>query len=177
MPGQPMQNMFEKLLAESGGLDGLLEQFRDGLRTKAVADNYGVSRAWLTGWLRHPERKAAYLEARRIGATAVLEDADEICDNVKPERDEIMKARLRFESKRVLAAAFDPETFGEKGADLSVTMNIAQLHVDALRHRMVEATRPLADQLGKAAVPLELPAPWSAPTDVDADGNGNGAAE
>jgi hypothetical protein len=137
--------MFEKLLAESGGLDGLLEQFRDGLRTKAVADHYGVSRAWLTGWLRHPDRKAAYLDARRIGGTALMEDAADLCDDVPPERDAIMKARLQFESRRVLAGAFDPETFGEKGNDVTVTVNTAELHVNALRHRVVEATRPLAE--------------------------------
>src|SRR2546426_7003497 len=72
--GRPMQRMFEKLLAQSGGLEGLLEQFRDGKRTAAVADNYGVSRPWLTGWLRHPDRLAAYLEARRGGGAGMIGD-------------------------------------------------------------------------------------------------------
>src|SRR6266566_961167 len=154
--GRPMQRMFEKLLAQSGGLEGLLEQFRDGKRTAAVADNYGVSRPWLTGWLRHPDRLAAYLEARRVGGTVMMEDAADICDNVPADRDEIQKARLRFESRRVLAAAFDPDTFGEKGNDVSVTVNTAELHVTALRHRIVEASQPLAAQL-RAAAP-QLPA-------------------
>lgn len=118
-------------------MEGLLEQFRDGQRTGTVAARYGVSRPWLTSWLRHPERLAAYLEARRIGGTALMEDAAELCDNVKPERDEIMKARLQFESRKVLAGAFDPETFGEKrdGVNVRVTMNHGELHLAALRHR------------------------------------------
>ena len=156
MPGQPMQTMFEKLLEEQGGLEAVLGQFRDGMRTGQVAAHYGVSREWLTNWLRHDDRRAAYLEARKIGGTALMEDAADLCDNVEPERDKIMKARLQFESRKVLAGAFDPETFGEKGGDVTVTVNSASLHIDALRRRVVEATRPPAELMRQP--PATLPA-------------------
>src|SRR2546427_411059 len=47
------------------------------------------------------------------------------------------------------AGLADREQYGESKPGIQVTVNSATLHVDALRHRMVDASRPLVELLSK----------------------------
>jgi hypothetical protein len=51
---------------------------------------------------------------------------------VPESRDAVAKARWRVETHRWMAAARDRDQFGEAGPDGNVTLNYAQLHLDAL---------------------------------------------
>lgn len=93
--------------------------------------------------------------------------------NVKESRDSIAKVREVAAHNRWEAGKWDRELFGEDKGDVNVNvLNIGALHVEALRHRMIEATPPLAEELQRGsadaavtigdaitAEPLALPAP------------------
>ena len=88
-------------------------------------------------------------------------------NNVKENRDSIAKVREVAAHNRWEASKWDRELFGEDKGDLNVTVaNFAAWHIDALRHRIIDAPRPLANQLGTGTVPLEI-----APREAGPDGN------
>ncbi len=78
------------------------------------------------------------------------------------DRDAVAKARLQVETRKWVASARNP-IFGER-PDVQVNVvNAGELHLAALRHRIVESSRPLAGTLPTAEPkPLELPKPWPA---------------
>ena len=69
-------------------------------------------------------------------------------NNVKENRDSIAKVREVAAHNRWEASKWDRELFGEDKGDLNVTVaNFAAWHIDALRHRIVESTRPIGELL------------------------------
>ena len=71
--------------------------------------------------------------------------------HVKENRDAIAKVREQASHARWEASKWDRELFDEDKGDVNVNvLNIAQWHIDALRHRIVEASRPLGPLLDTA---------------------------
>ena len=99
----------------------------------------------------------AFREAKRLWAVTLVERTGDLVNNVKENRDSIAKVREVAAHNRWEASKWDRELFGEDKGDVNVNVtNIAALHVDALRHRIVEASPPLAEELQRtdAAVPI-----------------------
>lgn len=85
-----------------------------------------------------------FREAKKQAATHYAEQAVQIVDDVREDRDAIAKAREMSHVRRWLAGAWDRELYGEAQSDINVNvLNMADAHLDALRHRVVETPRPL----------------------------------
>src|SRR5207249_3074833 len=95
------------------------------------------------------------------------ERAVHVLEDVPVDRDSIQKAKALSDANFRYAGLRGRERWGESKQPIAVSVNVASWHVEALRHRIVEASRPLAVALGQA----EEVAPQIA------SGNGVGAPE
>lgn len=140
----PVKAALLALIEARGGLDHLWEMFEDGKTMGEVAATLvlrypdgvekAISRNFLSTMLnKTPELRARLKEARRIGATPMVEDTIAIADDVPADRDEVAKARLRVDTRFRLAGAFDKETFGPKGIDVQVQANFGDVYLNALK--------------------------------------------
>src|SRR3989454_495457 len=151
----------QKLLADieqAGGWEQVFERVTSGESQTAIAASLGVSQGFLSRVIHlDAERVRAFREAKRLWAITLVEHTGELVKNVKENRDAIAKVREQASHARWEASKWDRELFGEDKGDVNVNvLNIGALHVEALRHRIVEATPPLANQLGTGTVPLEI---------------------
>jgi len=161
MASQPFKRAFLAQVKARGGWSVIFVRIASGETLAAIAKDYGCSRSWLSRLLNEDEQRRALLQiAKREGAAAHVEEALRLVDESPVERDALQKTRLQVEHRRWMAGVYDREQFGE-AATTEVTLNIPQLHVEAmlLRHR---AVTPFAPELA----PLELPPP------ADDDGAG-----
>jgi len=142
MASQPFKRAFEVQVRQRGGWEAILDRVRAGESITNIAKDYGCSRPWLARQLNRLGRREALAGAKKEAGEAHAERATEIADTVPESRDAVAKARLQVETHRWMAAARDREQFGDAVPDVNVTMTFAQLHIDALRHRIVPADRP-----------------------------------
>jgi terminase small subunit-like protein len=142
MASQPFKRAFEVQVRQRGGWEAILDRIKTGETITNIAKDYGCSRPWLARMLNKPGRREALAAAKKEAGEAHAEKATEIADTVPESRDAVAKARLQVETHRWMAASRDREQFGDVVPDVNVTMNFAQLHLDALRHRIVPADRP-----------------------------------
>src|SRR5439155_1832667 len=116
----------------------------------------------------------AFREAKRRYAVTLVEHTGELVKQVKENRDAIAKVREQASHARWEASKWDRELFGEDKGDVNVNvLNLAQMHIDALRHRIIDAPRPLANQLGTGTVPLEITPREAGPDGNDGDEGGS----
>src|SRR5438034_4953117 len=161
MPGKPIQ---EKLLTDieaAGGWDAICERVASGENQTAIAESFGVTQGFFSRVMHlDPARVRAYRDAKREAAHVLAEQARMLADGVPEQRDAIAKVREQIGVRRWLSASWNREDYGEAGLELNVNnvTNIAQLHVDALRHRSVEASRPLGQITGPSEEPPADPA-------------------
>jgi hypothetical protein len=167
----------QKLLADieqAGGWEQVLKRVASGESQTSIAASFGVTQGFLSRVIHlDAERVRAFREAKRLWAITLVERTGELVHNVKESRDSIAKVREVAAHNRWEAGKWDRELFGEDKGDVNVNvLNIGALHVEALRHRMIEATPPLAEELQRGsadaavtigdaitAEPLALPAP------------------
>lgn len=154
MTGNPNAHAFMARMNELGGeISGdewFYAQVGGGLTMQAIAEQIGCSRQWLYTWLKGPGRKERFKEAQRDAAPLVFEDGGKILDDLKdvkgrdlsPAVVQVARARADFHIKR--ASVLDPETFGEK-AGVQITVDIGQLHLDALRAKGSMTLYPKAE--------------------------------
>lgn len=80
--------------------------------------------------------------ARAKGAHSMVEHAAALAD-IEYDRDAVPSAKLRIDTKLKVATMFNRAEFGEsRGA--SVTVNIASMHIDAMRRREIQDAIVLA---------------------------------
>jgi len=136
------------------GWASVITRIRQGETVGKIAEEYGVSRGCFSEVLHsNPDRKRQVEAARRDGATALLEQAIEIADDVREDKDANAKAKLKADVRVRIAAMFDPERFGTK-AGAQVNINVQDLHLDALRARQVIKALPGSEQEAPAAAGL-----------------------
>src|SRR5437879_2462822 len=139
----------QKLLADieqAGGWEQVFERVASGESQTAIAASMGVSQGFFSRVMHlDAERVRAFREAKRLWAITLVERTGDLVNNVKENRDSIAKVSEVAAHNRWEAGKWDRELFGEDKGDVNVNVtNIAALHVDALRHRIVEASPPLA---------------------------------
>ena len=85
-------------------------------------------------WInRTEERKQAVLNARRLKAEKLAEDAMEIADGAdESSSSAVNKARLQVDTRKWLASKLDPEAYGDKS--MEVNISVGDLHLQALKH-------------------------------------------
>jgi hypothetical protein len=74
--------------------------------------------------------------ARQRGAHALVEKNLDTADTVKG-KDDVPAAKLQIDTRAWLAGKWNRPELGESKAGVNVQINVAQLHVDAMRKRAV----------------------------------------
>jgi hypothetical protein len=183
MPGKPIEAQLYADIEAAGGWESIWDRVANGETQTAIAERLGISQGFLSRVIHlDPARVRAFREAKRRYAVTLVEHTGELVKHVKENRDAIAKVREQASHARWEASKWDRELFGEDKGDVNV-LNIASLHVDALRHRIPETTRPvpeaLQDRAAATAVPIgdaitaaPLALPESAPSERAAASKG-----
>ncbi len=133
---RPFKRKMLELIRDRGGFAPILERIAAGETLKSIAKDYGCSPSFMHYLCTFPhgsKRNELYREARRASATAHMEAALEIVDTVPLDRDAIARAKLQVEHRRVMAAAFDRELFGDTKNGPAVVFNAGELYMQALQ--------------------------------------------
>lgn len=149
MAGRPRLRAMLTAVSDIGGVEAILDRVANGETMVEIAasmpasEGYGPhSPTMLSNWLREdPERAEALLRARARAASSLAEQSLVIADSATPEM--VQKARLQVDVRRWLASKYDPQQFGEKQVDVQI--NIAELHIDALRKYHANMVNSLPD--------------------------------
>ncbi len=149
MAGRKMERELMKEIEKRGSEQYVLEFIGDGGSVKALADDLGCSRSYLSGCLnKRPEYRAALEEGRRMQAETYAEQSLDIVDKMAETGDyrseDVALARERIAVRKWMAALNNPDRFAAK--DKGVTINVANLHLDALK----KVTGELKDVTPKA---------------------------
>lgn len=84
------------------------------------------------------EADAAFARARARGSHALVEQTHEIADEDVKSSEDASRARNRIGTRQWAASAYERNTFGQRGNQVAVQINLGQMHLDALRHRAIE---------------------------------------
>lgn len=145
MAGQKKTSRLSDALECCGGEDLVFPLLAEGNTLAAVVrilsreypdELADLSRGILSTWCNRPQRKEAYVEARRMGAVVFAEDSVEIVDRATPETAYLSK--LKSDNRRWMAGKLDHEAWGDR-TQASTQINIGQMHLEAVK------------QLGRAA--------------------------
>src|SRR2546429_389248 len=156
MAAKPIERFIKKQIQDQGGWPRILERIASGetvadvARTLLKPDGQSISRNFLSTLLHaDPERSKQVYAARDEGADAMVDQGLHFVDRAPVDRDSVAKAKVQAEMRLKVAGFINRDRWGEsKHPAVNVTVNTASLHLDALRRRMVEASRPLAHSLG-----------------------------
>src|SRR5947209_6343963 len=173
MPGKPIEAQLYADIEAAGGWESVWDQVANGETQTAIAEGFGVSQGFLSRVIHlDPARVRAFREAKRRYAVTLVEHTGELVKQVRENRDAIAKVREQASHARWEASKWDRELFGEDKGDVNVNvLNIAQWHIDALRHRTIDASPPLAEILpGSAEWTALEPERPELPLPPDADG-------
>src|SRR5437773_3270622 len=148
MAAKPIERFVKRQIQDQGGWPRILERIASGETYTQVAnsllrpDGLPISFAFFRRLLHQdPTRESLILEAKRVRAEAWVDAAMKRTEDVPADRDQVAKARI-FVDTRFKAASFaDREQYGEMKQAVTVSVSIASQHVEALRHRIVEASR------------------------------------
>ena len=149
MAGRKMERELMKEIEKRGSEQYVLEFIGDGGSVQALANDLGCSRSYLSGCLnKRPEYRAALEEGRRMQADTLAEQSmaivDDMAMNGEYKSEDVALARERIAVRKWLAALNNPDRFAPK--DKGVTINVANLHLDALK----KVTAELKDVTPKA---------------------------
>ena len=159
MPGKPIEAQLHADIEAAGGWETIWDRVANGETQTAIAEGFGISQGFLSRVIHLDQaRVRAFREAKRRYAVTLVERTGELVKHVKENRDAIAKVREQASQARWEASKWDRELFGEDKGDVNVNvLNIAQWHIDALRHRIVEASPPLAEALQDRAASTAVP--------------------
>lgn len=157
MSGHPMKRSFNRALAQRAeeiGLEGhedltpgevyFFGRVAAGAKMGDLAEEFGVSRPWLYTWMKSDKRRAireaAYQDAKRAAADYHADEAGDVLDRIGPDPTtaEVSLAGKKSEHHRWLATVLDRETYGSKGQEVNVHLDLGQLHIAALEEVQAE---------------------------------------
>lgn len=139
MSGRPKLRAFCRKVEKNGGEDAVFERIADGEPIKTIMADYGVSRGMFYLWKKgNEELEEKYTVARQLAADAHVENALEILDDLEDEGDTVTSAQVGAASARAnyrkwLASVQNREQYGERKGGVELTLNVGELHLDALR--------------------------------------------
>lgn len=153
MAANPIQRHILRTVSERGGWGPIVDRIASGETVAQIAkdfhrpDGIPISRAFFSILLhKDPERSKRVYEARTEGAAAMVDHALTLVDAAPADRDSVNKAKVQAETRLKIAGLIDRPNWGEQKQQLNVQVNVADLHLDALRTR----------QLGAGAVIREM---------------------
>lgn len=126
--------------------DEIIELLATTATLNEIASRYGVSRGVLSRWMEHERRADACARARARAADAIAERAVERAQETYnraglgfADKVEVAAAKLATDVDRWIAGIWNRDKYGEQRG--AVTVNLAVLHLDALR-QPTAALRP-----------------------------------
>lgn len=168
MAAKPIERYVKRQIQEQGGWPRILERIASGETVADVARTLyrtpvdpanphavrvSISRNFLSTILHaDPERSKLVLSARHEGAAAMVDESLSLVDRAPVDRDSVNKANVQAQLRLKVAGFIDRAQFGEQKQAVNVNVSVNSLHVDALRHRIVEASRPLAARMNMELV-------------------------
>jgi AraC-like DNA-binding protein len=141
MAGKALKKRLLIEIGERGGPEWLQDYIADGGTIARLAEEMGCSRTYLSRHLNaQPEYRSVITEARAEYADKLADEALEIADDMATlddvTREQIAVAKERIDVRKWLAAVNSPDRFRQNNNGPSVTININQLHLEALKkHR------------------------------------------
>jgi AraC-like DNA-binding protein len=141
MAGRALKKRLLAEIEERGGPEYVRDYIAAGGTILDLANELGCSRTYLS---RHLNANEAYRpmidEARREQADTLAEEAlqiaDELADTDGLTREHIAVAKERIDVRKWLATVNHPDRYQQNKAGPTITLNINQLHLDALKkHR------------------------------------------
>jgi len=137
MAGRPKRTQDLAVLASDAELgDRIIEMLGEGKQLARICEATGISKAALLEWLEEdPERAALASRARARAATALVDEARAIADDVDADHPgELNKAKLRIGVRQWTAERWNRAAYGQQNK-AEVTINLHAMHLDALRTR------------------------------------------
>jgi hypothetical protein len=123
-------------MKEIDGEQVVFNAIMDGWSLSKVCDMLDESRGLIYMWLhKDEERWRAYQEARKVGAHAMVEEAQAIADGASNE--DVALARERVKVRLWQAERANREDFGQQ-KDTNVNITVGDLHLEALRSMPAE---------------------------------------
>lgn len=104
---------FEEWAADPANVEGVLELIADGLTLQKAAVEVEKPYTCLHALFETDVWKPKYLAARKAWADWQQDEAMQIADEVKADKDEVAKAKLRVETRQNQARAYHRERWGE----------------------------------------------------------------
>lgn len=163
MAARPIERYVKRQIMDQGGWPRILERIAAGETVADVArtifrpDGQPISRPMLSNMLHaDPERSKQAYAARDQGSDAMVDQGLHLVDSAQPDRDSLQKAKTQAELRLKVAGFISRERWGETKQQTNVQINVESMHLDALRHRTIEASRPLAAALEASAPGIAL---------------------
>jgi hypothetical protein len=177
MAAKPIERHVKRQIQEQGGWPRILERIASGdtdyeiAQTLPKPDGTPISRSFFNTLLHHNVERQVINDARREAGGARVDHAIEVAKTAPHDRDAIQKAKLVIDTDLRVAGFLDRETYGEQKQQVNVSVNVNSLHVDALRHRVVEAVRPIADVVAREIASSTVPRVCETDTHHDSEGD------
>jgi hypothetical protein len=165
LTGRPKLGAFSQKIEQLGGDDWFFDQVAKPTTMQKIAEQVGCSRPQLYMWMDAKEgRRERYEQAKKIAAHGYAEDSSAVVEELadKPvEPAMVQLAKLRAEQKWKMAAVLDRDTYGDKSGGVSLTIDIGQLHLEALKAKgSMQLAKPELAQFGiPGPSPAALPPP------------------
>lgn len=136
MAGRKLEGELMDKIEKLGSEEYVQDYIGDGNTVASLAKELGCSRSFLSRILnKRPEYRAALEEGRRMQAETFAEQSMEIVDTMAErgeyKSEDVALARERINIRKWTAALNNPDRFAPK--DKGVTINVANLHLDALK--------------------------------------------
>ncbi len=147
MAGQPKRRELERQLDDEGRAEEVWERIGNGETLREIATTFNCSRWMLQRWIHaEPERERHYQEAKREGASAMVEEGKTLLD----EADEhssgaVQKARFQADYRKWYAGIIDRQTFGPPEKRLQISGDIGHWHLEALKAYGTTDSLPIPD--------------------------------
>ena len=135
MAGKQLRKNILQHIEKNGGAEYVLEMASSMTLKAWAAQQWECSRNYLSETIRSvPEYSRALDKAQPILADAMMEENVEIADGISEAATtaQIAKVREQMNARKMLAAGLNRDRYGS-GPKTEITLNLGDLHLDALR--------------------------------------------
>lgn len=139
MAGKALKKRLLAEIGDRGGPEYVREYIASGGTILDLANELGCSRTYLSRHLNaQDDYRVVIGEARAEQADALAEEALQIADGLADDvrtKEQIAIAKERIDVRKWLATVNNPDRYQQNKNGPTVTININQLHLDALKKR------------------------------------------